>query len=208
MTREQVKTIIGEGATDEMVNAILNAASADIGKAKAETATLQQQVTDAKAQLATAQETITQLEANKANADGLQAQIDKYRADEQRREQEAKAAAAKAALKERFDKAVEGKTFLNEYTRDGVYARFEAAVADAGNAGKGDAAIMAELISGPGILANPNPLINIPGPAPIDNAMLSVEAYKAMPLAEKMRWANANPEAYARLSDIIKTEKG
>lgn len=204
MTREQVRQIIGESATDEQINAILNAHSADIGELQRNAAAHQQTVDNLNSQLTTARETITRLEQTGADAEQLRGELQRYRDAEQQRTAAEQAAAAEAQTANRFNAAAGETKFVNDYTRDGVLAQFRAAIADPANAGRGDAEVLAALIKDkPGLLANPNPGVNIPGPASLNNQTLTVEAFRAMPLQEQMKWANTNPEMYARMSDIM-----
>lgn len=205
MTREQVKAIIGEGATDEQINAILNAHSADIGELRNTIAAHERTIAERDEQLSTAQSTIATLESNATDAGAISAELERYRNAERERTENEQRAQAEAQMRSRFD-AITGETkFVNALTRDGVFAQFRAAVADAANAGKGDAAVLADLLKDKtDLLANPNPGVNIPGPANLNNQQVTAEAFKSMPLHEQMAWANANPEMYARMSDMLK----
>ena len=201
MTRDDIIKIFPD-ATEEQLKPILDMNSADIGKAlnkqKAELDT-------ANADLKTARETIDKLQKASGDVDALKTELAKFKADEKKREEEAAAKAVDDALSARFKAVSEKTNFVNEYTRDAVYAQFKAAVSDTANAGKGDSELFSALIAGKNdIIANPNPGINISGPKNIDNAILTTEAFKSLPLAEKMKWANANPDAYAKMSEMLK----
>lgn len=84
-TREQVRSILGDAATDEAVSAILNAHSADIGGYKGRVDDLKAQLRDANAELGDARARLD--EASKANMtaeEQLQtalAEADKVRAE-------------------------------------------------------------------------------------------------------------------------------
>jgi hypothetical protein len=209
MTREQVAQIIGDVVTEDMINAILNANSADIGRAKQSTDALNQTIAELNAQLETARATISTLEGNAANAEAINAELEKYRTAERERTEAETRAQAEAKMRSRFDAVVADKKFVNDLTRDGIFAQFKTALKDAANMGKGDAAVLADLLEGKAdLLANPNPAVNIPGAAPLNNQQLTVEAFKAMPLAQQMQWANTNPEMYSRMSDMLKAKKG
>ena len=203
MTREQVAQIIGDSVTEDMINAILNANSADIGRAKQGADALNQTIADLTAQLETARATIATLEGNAANAEAISAELEKYRTAERERTE------AETQMRSRFDAVTAETKFVNELTRDGIFAQFRKAITDTVNAGKGDAAVLADLINGKtDLLVNPNPAVNIPGAAPLNNQQLTVEAFKAMPLTQQMQWANTNPEMYARMSDMLNGKKG
>lgn len=205
MTRDQVRAIIGESATDEQINAILNAHSADIGELQRTIAAHEQTEAELNARIITASQTIAGLETAAGDAEQMRTELEKYRTAEQQRTAAEQAAALEAQTANRFAAAAGETRFVNDYTRDGVLAQFRAAIADPANAGRGDAEVLAGLIKDkPGLLANPNPGVDIPGPAALNNQVLTVEAFNAMPLHEQMKWANTNPEMYARISAMLK----
>lgn len=141
MTREDIKKHFPD-ATDDQVSALLDINSKDIGKHKTAAET-------ASADLKKANETIQELEKNAKDATALQKTIDDYKAAEEKRQADAKAAAERAERLGRFDKAheevVKGMKFLNEYTREGVFAQFEKALLDDANKGKSDVQIYTTL---------------------------------------------------------------
>ncbi len=140
MKREEIKSII-DGITDEQLEKLLNLNNADVEKAKGR---IQAQLDSANEELKTAKETITTLEANKGDAAALEAEIQRYKDADAKREEEAKKAKEKADMDNRFSAVLGDKEFSSDFARDGVYAKFAAAVADPANKGKGDA----ELFSG------------------------------------------------------------
>lgn len=143
MTREDIKKHFPE-ATDDQISALLDINSRDIGKHKTA-------ADNANAELKTAKETISNLEKNQGDVAALQKTIDEYKAAEEKRIADAKAAEEKAARLGRFDKAhQEGgkdRKWLNDFTRDGIFAQFEAALADPANAGKSDVQIYTALVN-------------------------------------------------------------
>lgn len=143
MTREDIKKTFPE-ATDEQINAILNIHSTDIGKVK----TAKEK---AETDLKTATDTIKELEKNKQDVQALQKTIDDYKAADDKRQQAEKAAAEKTERRDRFDKAHEeaakGRKWLNDFTRDGIFSQFEAALADETNKGKSDVQIYNALVN-------------------------------------------------------------
>lgn len=143
MTRDDIKKHFPE-ATDEQIGALLDLNSRDIGKHKTA-------ADNANAELKTAKETIANLEKNQGDVAALQKTIDEYKAAEEKREADAKAAAEKAARLGRFEKAHQeagkDRKWLNDFTRDGIFAQFEAALADGTNAGKSDVQIYSALVN-------------------------------------------------------------
>ena len=130
MTREDIKKHFPD-ATDDQISALLDINSKDIGKHK------------------TAAETAS-ADLKKAN-ETIQKTIDDYKAADEKRQADAKAAAERAERMGRFDKAHEeagkGRKWLNDFTRDGIFAQFEKALVDDANKGKSDVQIYNSLVN-------------------------------------------------------------
>lgn len=143
MTREDIKKHFPD-ATDEQISGLLDINSRDIGKHKTAAETAQ-------GELKTAKETIANLEKNKDDVAALQKTIADYKAADEKRQAEAKAAAEKAERFGRFEKAhseaAKDRKWLNDFTRDGIFAQFEKAMADEANKGKSDIDIYKSLVN-------------------------------------------------------------
>lgn len=143
MTREDIKKHFPD-ATDEQISDLLDINSRDIGKHKTAAETAQ-------GELKTAKETIANLEKNQGDVAALQKTIADYKAADEKRQAEAKAAAEHAERLGRFDKAhaeaSKDRKWLNDFTRDGIFAQFEKALADSANTGKSDVQIYNSLIN-------------------------------------------------------------
>lgn len=143
MTREDIRKHFPE-ATDDQINALLDINSRDIGKHKTAADT-------AAADLKKANDTIKQLEDNAKDSEALQKTIDDYKAAEEKRQKEEKAAAERNDRLARFDKAhqeaAKDRKWLNDYTKNGVFAEFEKALADEANKGKSDVQIYTALVN-------------------------------------------------------------
>ena len=143
MTREDIKKHFPE-ATDEQINELLNINSRDIGKHK-------KAADDANAELKTAKDTIENLEKNAKDASAIQKTIDDYKAADEKRQAEVKAAAERADRMGRFDKAhqetAKDRKWLNDFTKEGIFAQFEKALADDANKGKSDVQIYNSIIN-------------------------------------------------------------
>lgn len=143
MTRDDIKKQFPE-ATDAQISTLLDINSKDIGKFKtaSETAT---------ADLKKANDTIAELEKNAKDADALQKTIDDYKAAEEQRQKDAKAAQERSERLSRFEKAHgeagKDRKWLNDFTRDGIFAQFEKALADDANKGKSDVQIYNSIIN-------------------------------------------------------------
>ena len=143
MTREDIKKHFPE-ATDDQINALLNIHSQDIGKHK-------KAAEDAKKELKTAKDTIEDLNKNMQDTAALQKTIDEYKAADEKRQAEAQAAAERADRLGRFDKAhgeaSKDRKWLNDFTKEGIFAQFEKALADEANKGKSDVQIYNSIIN-------------------------------------------------------------
>lgn len=143
MTRDDIKKHFPE-ATDEQISALLDINSRDIGKHKTA-------ADNAAADLKKANDTIADMEKNAKDATALQKTIDEYKAAEEKRQADAKAAAERSERLSRFDKAhaeaSKDRKWLNDYTRDGIFAQFEKALADDANKGKSDVQIYNSLVN-------------------------------------------------------------
>lgn len=143
MTREDIKKHFPE-ATEEQIRGLLDINSKDIGKHKTAADT-------AAADLKKANETIADLEKNKQDAAALQKTIDDYKAADEKRQADAKAAAERSERLSRFEKAhaeaSKDRKWLNDFTRDGIFAQFEKALTEDANKGKSDVQIYNALIN-------------------------------------------------------------
>lgn len=145
MTREDLQKIV-EGISDEQIGKILDTHSADIGKAKrnydelkAELETAQKKITDYETEIGGLRESVGEAEKLQEKIDKLQKDIDDRKAAED-------AAKENKQLLDRFGKAIGEAQFLNEFTKEGVFTEFKAAVADESNTGKSDEEIYKSLV--------------------------------------------------------------
>lgn len=186
MTREDIKKHFPE-ATDDQISSLLDINSRDIGKYK-------KFADDAAAELKTAKDTIDNLEKNKQDTAALQKTIDDYKAADEKRKADAKAAAERAERLSRFEKAHgeagKDRKWLNDFTRDGIFAQFEKALIDDANKGKSDVQIYNSIINDdkgvkPGLFeAQVNGSMNGMGGAPSGDAAWLQQKYKGNPFFE------------------------
>lgn len=143
MTRDDIKKTFPD-ATDEQINALLDINSRDIGKHKTAADT-------AAADLKKAKDTIAELDKNKQDTAALQKTIDDYKAADDKRKADEKAAQERADRMGRFDKAhgeaSKDRKWLNDYTKNGIFAEFEKALSDDANKGKSDVQIYNSLVN-------------------------------------------------------------
>lgn len=143
MTRDDIKKQFPE-ASDAQISALLDINSKDIGKHKTAAETAQ-------GELKTAKDTIADLEKNAKDAAALQKTIDDYKAADEKRQADAKAAAERSERMSRFEKAhgeaAKDRKWLNDFTRDGIFAQFEKALSEDANKGKSDVQIYNSLVN-------------------------------------------------------------
>lgn len=186
MTRDDIKKHFPE-ATEEQISGLLDINSRDIGKHKTAAET-------AAADLKKAQDTIGEMEKNAKDADALQKTIDEYKAAEEKRQSDEKAAAERAERLGRFDKAhaeaSKDRKWLNDFTRDGIFAQFEKALTDDANKGKSDVQIYNALINDekgvkPGLFeAQVNGSMGSMGGVPSGDTAWLQQKYKGNPFFE------------------------
>lgn len=147
MTRDEIRGII-EGISDEQLKKILDINSQDIGRAKGMAAELQKALENAETENAQIREKLSSFESTQCEAEEMKNEIERLQKVIEEAERNQQAEKAEADLAKRFNMAAEGKTFVNKYTQDGLFAEFRSAVSAEENSGKSDAEIYSGLISG------------------------------------------------------------
>lgn len=203
----------------EIVDKIMNENGEDVEKAKAkQVKDIEQERDDLKGKLEEADnknkelesqikdkdETIKGLEESVGNEDELKAQLEAYKEKEKKAEEERKQAQIEEGFKARFNNVTEGAEFVNEFTRDGAYAKFKEALDSDENKSKSDKEIYAELMKGnEGWLKQPQNFPDLGGMGKPDVPLDVVEKFKAMNLNDRMKFANENPEQYAEIEKLL-----
>ena len=155
MTREEVKTILKD-ITDEQLIALLDLNSRDIGKAKGKADDQRAELENLRNQLAEKDETIAALEKAKGDAAAIQAELDRYKQAEAERVKAEKEAQMDAILTQTAESALEGREFVNEYTRTHFLEGLKKAIQDPANKGKKPADLFADMTKDvDGIFKNP-----------------------------------------------------
>lgn len=137
MERAKLK---GYGLTDEQINEIMNDHGAVVNAAKNGMTDLQAKVTELESKLATHADYDTiksELETLRAGQPAIDEELTSLRAYKKDRE-----------YGDRFTAVVGEKKFVNEVTREHVFGKFTAAVADPANEGKTDSDIFAAVTEG------------------------------------------------------------
>ena len=155
MTRDEVKSIIKD-ITDEQLNGLMDLNSRDIGKAKGKSDDQKAELESLRTQLAEKDETIANLEQAKGDAATIQAELDKYKQAEAERAKAEKEAQMDAILTQTAESALEGREFVNEYTRAHFLGELKKAIQDPSNKGKKPADLFSDMTKdADGVFKNP-----------------------------------------------------
>ena len=158
MTRDEEKSIIKD-ITDEQLNGLMDLNSRDIGKAKGKSDDQKAELESLRTQLAEKDETIANLEKAKGDAATIQAELDKYKQAEAERAKAEKEAQMDAILTQTAESALEGREFVNEYTRAHFLGELKKAIQDPSNKGKKPADLFSDMTKdADGVFKNPEPL--------------------------------------------------
>ena len=166
MTREDLQKVIPE-ITEENLNKIMKLHGDATNKLKGENERLTGELQTAKTTIDTYEKKIKEFEAE--DVDGMKQKIKNLETDIQKRKDEEAEAERINNLSERFKGAFGGKEWINDFTRDGIKAKFIDAVSDKSNAGKSDSDIFNALVQDEkgnyidGLFKSEGPQIDIPG---------------------------------------------
>ena len=115
-----------------------------------------EEIESLKRQLAEKDETIANLEKAKGDADSMQKELDRYKQAEADREKAEKEAHMDAILTQTAESALEGREFVNDYTRNYFLGELKKAIQDPANKGKKPADLFADMTKDvDGVFKNP-----------------------------------------------------
>jgi hypothetical protein len=115
-----------------------------------------EEIESLKRQLAEKDETIANLEKAKGDADSMQKELDRYKQAEADREKAKKEAQMDAILTQTAESALEGREFVNDYTRNYFLGELKKAIQDPANKGKKPADLFADMTKDvDGVFKNP-----------------------------------------------------
>lgn len=115
-----------------------------------------EEIESLKRQLAEKDEAISNLEKAKGDAAAMQAELEKYKQAEAERAKAEKEAQMDAILTQTAEGALEGREFVNEYTRAHFLRELKKAIQDPSNKGKKPADLFADMTKDvDGIFKNP-----------------------------------------------------
>lgn len=115
-----------------------------------------EEIESLKRQLAEKDETIANLEKAKGDADSMQKELDRYKQAEADREKAKNEAQMDAILTQTAESALEGREFVNDYTRNYFLGELKKAIQDPANKGKKPADLFADMTKDvDGVFKNP-----------------------------------------------------
>ena len=115
-----------------------------------------EEIESLKRQLAEKDETIANLEKAKGDADSMQKELDRYKQAEADREKAEKEAQMDAILTQTAESALEGREFVNDYTRNYFLGELKKAIQDPANKGKKPADLFVDMTKDvDGVFKNP-----------------------------------------------------
>jgi len=115
-----------------------------------------EEIESLKRQLAEKDETIANLEKAKGDADSMQKELDRYKQAEADREKAEKEAQMDAILTQTAESALEGREFVNDYTRNYFLGELKKAIQDPANKEKKPADLFADMTKDvDGVFKNP-----------------------------------------------------
>lgn len=117
----------------------VNAARAEVDRLKKDLETAKGKITDYETEIEGLRDSTGEAEKLKERVKELQKTIDDRKAADEAAEQDRK-------LSDRFGVAIGDAKFLNEFTKNGLFSEFKAAIADKSNEGKSDKEIYEGLI--------------------------------------------------------------
>lgn len=155
MTRDEVKSIFKD-ATDEQLEKLLDINSRDIGKAKGKASDQAAEVERLKTALSDRDATIKKLEDASGDAEATRKELERYKQEEAERKKAEKEAETDRILTEAAEQALDGKEFVNDFTRNHFVAELKKAIADPANKGKRAVKLFEEMTKDlDGIFKNP-----------------------------------------------------
>lgn len=176
------------GLEQEAIAKIMAENGKDIAKEQKKTEAVKSELETKTAEIGELSEkvkTLETLEGSDKTIKELQQKVADFEAAEEKRREAEKADKENAALLATFEEISEGKTFVNDFTKNAIFESCKAELSKEDNKGKGLKDIFAALTTDKeGIFTNPNPPGDIPGtgsvnPEVVDDA--KVRAVMGLP---------------------------
>ena len=192
MKKEELLEI---GLTEEQAAKVFAMNGKDVENAKSKLPDQKAEIERLKADLADRDATIGNLEKAGGDAEATRKELERYKQEEADRKKAEKEAETDRILTEAAEQALDGKEFVNDYTRNHFVAELKKAIADPANKGKRAVKLFEEMTKDlDGIFRNPQlePL-KIPG---VDKhagpPMTKEDIFKITDAAERQKAIAAN----------------
>lgn len=194
------------GLEKEAIDAILDAASKDIGKQLRATEKAQQERDALQGRLA---ETQAKLQAmGGVNVAEMQARLQQLTQDMAQQESQHQAALARVNQEAQTAAFMAGKRFVNSATRDYYAAKLNHALSQPQSAGKDREDLLSELLTGQDgkplenvfLSENPNPVLTLPPVGAADGGGLDQGTFAKMTYRQRLALKQESPEAYHALT--------
>lgn len=192
MKKEELLEI---GLTEEQAAKVFAMNGKDVENAKSKLPDQKAEIERLKADLADRDATIGNLEKASGDAEATRKELERYKQEEADRKKAEKEAETDRILTEAAEQALDGKEFVNEFTRDHFVAELKKAISDPANKGKRAAKLFEEMTKDlDGIFRNPQlqPL-KLPG---VDKhagpPMTKEDIFKITDAAERQKAIAAN----------------
>lgn len=147
MTRDELREIV-EGISDEQLKKILDINSLDIKKVKMGSEELKAKLDEAEAKGEKMAEELLILKENQREADEIKVRMEELQKVVDMREEADREALFNKDLCRRFDEVSKGTSFVNEFTRNGIFEQFKMAIGDEKNFDSSDSEIFGQLTNG------------------------------------------------------------
>lgn len=192
MKKEELLEI---GLTEEQSAKVFAMNGKDVENAKSKLPDQKAEIERLKADLADRDATIGNLEKASGDAEATRKELERYKQEEADRKKAEKEAETDRILTEAAEQALDGKEFINEFTRNHFVAELKKAIADPANKGKRAAKLFEEMTKDlDGIFRNPQQeKLKLPG---VDkhagSPMTKEEIFKITDAAERQKAIAAN----------------
>ncbi len=142
MKKEELLEI---GLTEEQAAKVFAMNGKDVENAKSKLPDQKAEIERLKADLADRDATIGNLEKASGDAEATRKELERYKQEEADRKKAEKEAETDRILTEAAEQALDGKEFVNEFTRNHFVAELKKAIADPANEGKGAVKLFEEM---------------------------------------------------------------
>ncbi len=178
------------GLTEEQAAKVFAMNGKDVENAKGKFTDQKTEIENLRGQIAERDATIKKLEEASGDAEATRKELERYKQEEADRKKAEKEAETDRILTEAAEQALDGKEFVNDFTRNHFVAELKKAIADPANKGKRAAKLFEEMTKDlDGIFKNPQQVpLKIPG---VDKhagpPMTKEEIFKITDAAERQK---------------------